>query len=115
MLTAADVMTTKVVSVTPQTPIRDVAKLMCAKRIGGVPVIDQEKRVIGIVSEGDLIRHAKVIGEQRRSAWLATFASANALAHDYIKTHGQARRYGDTRRFAAGPGDGRCCQTGKRG
>ena len=92
MLTAADVMTTKVVSVTPQTPIRDIAKLMCAKRISGVPVIDQEKRVIGIVSEGDLIRHAKVIGEQRRSSWLAAFTSANALAHDYIKTHGRIAR-----------------------
>jgi len=85
-------MTTKVVSVTLQTPIRDIAKLMCTKRISGVPVIDQEKRGLGIVSEGDLIRHAKVIGEQRRSAWLATFTNANALAHDYIKTHGRIAR-----------------------
>ena len=88
MLTAADVMTIKVVSVTLQTPIRDIAKLMCTKRISGVPVIDEEKRVIGIVSEGDLIRHAAIVGEQRRSWWLATFTSATALAHDYVKTHG---------------------------
>src|SRR5258708_2351516 len=75
MLTAADVMTTNVISVTPETPIREVAKLMHSNRISGVPVIDREKHVIGIVSEGDLIRHAEVVGEQRQSWWLAAFTS----------------------------------------
>ncbi len=88
MLTAADVMTTDVMSVTPETPVRDVAKLMYTRRISGVPVIDRDKRVIGIVSEGDLIKHVEVVGEQRRAGWLAAFTSANALAHDYVKTHG---------------------------
>src|SRR6266540_4024894 len=92
MLTAADVMTIKVVSVTLQTPIRDIAKLMCTKRISGVPVIDEEKRVIGIVSEGDLIRHADIVGEQHRPWWLAAFTSATTQAHDYIKTHGHMAR-----------------------
>src|SRR5260370_19573410 len=84
MLTAADVMTTKVVSVTPQTPVRDIAKLMCTKRISGVPVIDEQKRVIGIVSEGDLIRHADVIGEQRRPWWLTTFTSATTQVRNGV-------------------------------
>ncbi len=88
MLTVADVMTTEVFSVTPETPIRDVARLIYTKRISGVPVIDREQHVIGIVGEGDLIEHAKVIGEQRRPGWLAAFTGANALARDYVKTHG---------------------------
>ncbi len=88
MLTAADVMTTDVISVAPETPVCDVAKLMYTRRISGVPVIDREKRVIGIVSEGDLIRHAAILGEQHRSWWAAAFTSKSALAHDYIKTHG---------------------------
>ncbi len=92
MLTAADVMTTDVMSVTPDTPVRDVAKPMYTRRISGVPVIDRDKRVIGIVSEGDLIRHVEVVGEQRRPWWLAAFASASALAHDYVKTHGHIAR-----------------------
>lgn len=88
MLTAADVMTTDVISVTPETPVRDVARLMYTRRISGVPVIDREKRVIGVISEGDLIRHVEVVGEQCRSWWLAALTRASALADDYVKTHG---------------------------
>jgi CBS domain-containing protein len=92
MLTAADVMTTEVFSVPPEAPIHDVAKLMYTKRIGGVPVIDAAKRVIGMISKGDLIRHAQVVGERRRPWWVATFTSTSALAHDYIKTHARIAR-----------------------
>ncbi len=88
MLTVADIMTTEVFSVTPETPIHDVAKLMCAKRISGVPVIDREKRIIGIISEGDLIRHAALVGERRQPWWSTAFITTRALAHDYVKTHG---------------------------
>ena len=89
MLRAADVMTTEVFSVAPDTPIRDVARLMSTKHISGVPVIDRERRIVGIVSEGDLIRHAALVGEQRPSWWSTAFTSASALAHDYVKTHGR--------------------------
>ncbi len=67
MLTAADVMTTEVVSITPDTPVRDIAELLYTRRISGVPVVEADGRVIGIVSEGDLIGHAAVTGERRRS------------------------------------------------
>lgn len=89
MLTAADVMTTDVISVASQTPVCEIAKLMITRRISGVPVIDREKRVIGIVSEGDLIRHAEVAGEQHRSWWLSALTRADTLAHNYVKTHGR--------------------------
>jgi CBS domain-containing protein len=67
MLTAADVMTTDVVTVVPETPVRDIARLLHTKRISGVPVVSPDNRVIGIVSEGDLIGHAQIVGEPRRS------------------------------------------------
>ena len=51
MLTAADVMTTEVVSVEPDTPMRDIAELLYTRRISGVPVVERD-HVIGIVSEG---------------------------------------------------------------
>jgi CBS domain-containing protein len=53
MLTAADVMTSDVVSVEPDTPVRDIAELLYSRRISGVPVVENDQ-VIGIVSEGDL-------------------------------------------------------------
>jgi CBS domain-containing protein len=40
MLTAADIMTTTVITVAPDTPVREIAKLLYARRISGVPVVD---------------------------------------------------------------------------
>src|SRR3954462_3899803 len=91
MLTAADVMTTEVVSVAPDTPVQEVAALLYTRRISGVPVVEHD-HVIGIVSEGDLIGHAAAIGEPRRSWWLSLFADESLSARDYAKTHGRAAR-----------------------
>jgi CBS-domain-containing membrane protein len=87
MLTAADVMTTDVVTVGPETSVRDIARLLHTKRISGVPVVSPDNRVIGIVSEGDLIGHAQIVGEPRRSWWLRLFDDENTLAREYAKTH----------------------------
>jgi CBS-domain-containing membrane protein len=69
MVTAANVMTSAVVTVRPETPLQEAAKLLYTRHISRVPVIADENRVIGIVSEGDLIGHARVAGEQHRSLW----------------------------------------------
>jgi CBS domain-containing protein len=89
MLTAADVMTIDVISVALHTPLREIAKLMYTHRISGVPVIDRGRYVVGMVSEGDLLRHSAFLGEQRPSWWSIAFTSKSALAQGYIKTHGQ--------------------------
>src|SRR3954452_22074927 len=91
MLTAADVMTSEVVSVEPDIPVRDIAEFLYTRRISGVPVVEHDD-VIGIVSEGDLIGHAAAIGEPRRSWWLSLFADESLSARDYAKTHGRAAR-----------------------
>ena len=67
MLTVADVMTREVVTVGPETSVPEIAQILHAKRISGVPVVAADGGVVGIVSEGDLMRHALAIGEQ---AWL---------------------------------------------
>ncbi len=92
MLTAADVMTTNVVSVPPEMPIQDIARLLYTHHISGLPVVGADGRIIGIVSEGDLIGHAEAIGEQRRSWWLTLFSDESTLARDYAKNHGRTAR-----------------------
>jgi CBS domain-containing protein len=67
MLTAADVMTTTVVTVSPETSVPDVDRLLHECGISGVPAKNADGKVIGIVSEGDLIGNAGAMGEQRRS------------------------------------------------
>lgn len=91
MLTAADVMTREVVSVGPDTPVRAIAELLFTRRISGVPVLE-DGRLIGVVSEGDLIGHAAATGEQRRSWWLSALMNDSASARDYAKTHGRTAR-----------------------
>lgn len=55
MLKVRDLMTLEVVTVHPTTPIKEVARLLVEHRISGVPVVDDEGRVVGVVSEGDVI------------------------------------------------------------
>jgi CBS domain-containing protein len=49
-----DVMTTRLLTVTPETPLKELAGLLVRNRIGGVPVVGAEGQVLGIVSESDL-------------------------------------------------------------
>ena len=68
-MNAKDVMTTEVVTVSPETTVQDVAKILSEKGISGAPVVDANQRLVGIVSEGDLLHRAVAnyeIGKQRR-------------------------------------------------
>jgi CBS domain-containing protein len=85
---AADVMTPDVVCATPDTPIRDLVRLMLDHQIGGVPIVEQG-RVVGIVSEGDLLRRAETGTEPRVSRWLELVTSTDRLAADYARSHGR--------------------------
>lgn len=86
---ARDVMTTDVVTVGPTTPVSEIAAQLLERRISAVPVVDSERRVIGIVSEGDLMRRPEVGTERRSSWWLQLFGSADELAQAYLKSHGR--------------------------
>jgi CBS domain-containing protein len=86
---AADVMVSDVVTVGPETPIRDVAATMIGRRISGVPVVDAKGTVLGIVSEGDLIRRPELETDRPASAWLNAFLSPEERARDFVKTHGR--------------------------
>ncbi|MEW6668689.1 MAG: CBS domain-containing protein [Thermodesulfobacteriota bacterium] len=54
---AKDVMTGEVVYVTPETPLKDVAASMARHAISGVPVVDENRKVVGVVSEKDFLSH----------------------------------------------------------
>lgn len=88
-----DVMTTRVITVRPETPAGEIAKLLVENRISGVPVVDEENRVLGIVSEGDLIRRLEDTDDgRRRSWWLELLASPERRAEDYVRAHGRLAR-----------------------
>ncbi len=60
--TAGDLMTKSVVSVDPETPLGEVYRLFVGEQIHGAPVLDDEERVIGVVTSSDLLR---AIAEER--------------------------------------------------
>jgi len=92
---ARDVMTSSVVSVTPDTTVRDLASLLVQHRISAAPVVDERGHVIGMVSEGDLLRRDEIDTEKkqgRRSWWLEMLGTDRG-AGAYIKSH--ARTVGE--------------------
>ena len=93
---AMDVMTTNVITVEPDTSVQELATLLSDRGISGVPVLDRDNRLVGVVSEGDLLHRAETGTERRtqrrRSRWLDNFASDQEAARDYVKAHGRTVR-----------------------
>jgi CBS domain-containing protein len=90
---ARDIMTTKVVTVSPETSVRDVAVLMIEKYISGVPVLSESGTLVGVISEGDLLRRPEIGTEKHRRRWLSFFTRVDEEAREFTKTH--ALRAGD--------------------
>ena len=84
---AVDVMTSKVIAVDENETVQTAAKLLAEHGISAVPVVDKDDRVIGMVSEGDLLHRAETGTDRRRSWWLEMMSSTNRLAGEYIKSH----------------------------
>jgi CBS domain-containing protein len=82
----SEVMTREVVTVRPETPIHEAAALMASRGISGVPVVEREGHVVGILSEGDLIIRQKP--REPLPWWRQFFADAEALAREYRKAVG---------------------------
>jgi CBS domain-containing protein len=102
---ARDVMVSPVITVKPSATVKEVARLLLKHHISALPVVDDAGKVVGIVSEGDLIRRADLDTDKQRPRWLAAlFADEEVLAADYVKTHGRKVADVMTRRVvAAGP------------
>jgi CBS domain-containing protein len=85
---AHEIMTREVISVKPETPVREIAALMTERRISGVPVLGSEGKLLGIVSQSDLLHRKEIGTEARRKWWLRVFSDPDRLAREYSKTHG---------------------------
>ena len=86
-MNAADVMVTNVITVGPDACLQDVAHLFLTNRISAAPVVSTDGKIVGIVSEGDLMRRAEAGTGRRRSWWLSLLTGREVLAAEYIKEH----------------------------
>ena len=90
---ARDVMVSPVITVKPNSTVKEVAKTLVDRHISAVPVVDDARKLVGIISEGDLMHRAE-IGTERRFRWWPRLVRGDAtLPFGYIKAH--ARRAAD--------------------
>ncbi|WP_083585947.1 CBS domain-containing protein [Chelatococcus daeguensis] len=89
MMNVGDIMTMGAATVHPDTSVLEAAQLMLHHGISGVPVVDKEGRLVGMVTERDLLRRAETGTEHRRPRWLSFLMDPAARAEDYVRSHGR--------------------------
>jgi CBS domain-containing protein len=88
-MNARDVMVSDVVTVGPDDPVSKAVQLLVDHDISALPVVDANQRVIGILSESDLLHREKIGTEKHRAWWLEAVTPPSVLALDYAKSHGR--------------------------
>jgi CBS domain-containing protein len=86
---AEDVMTRGVVSIGPDATVLQAARLMLQHHISGLPVIDKDGKLVGVLSEGDFLRRRETQTERRRSRWLEFLMGPGRIASEYSHSHGR--------------------------
>jgi CBS domain-containing protein len=84
----SDIMTRELVSVTPDESIDSAIDLMLDHLISGLPVIDKTGRLVGILTEGDLLRRPEIGTQRERSNWRDAFLGTRGAARKYVHSHG---------------------------
>src|SRR5262249_26122569 len=88
-----DVMTPNVICIGADEAILKAARLMLQNRISGLPVIDKDGELVGIVTEGDFLRRSELSTQRQRPKWLEFIVGPGRLAQEY--THSSGRKVED--------------------
>ena len=86
---ARDAMVSPVITVKPYSSVKEAAKTFLERKISAVPVVDDQGKLVGIVSEGDLLHRSEAGTEQQRPWWLLALTKEETLAAEYVKAHGR--------------------------
>jgi CBS domain-containing protein len=88
-MNVSDVMTRKVLSVKPEETVEHAANLMLRHGISGLFVVDDKNTLVGVVTEGDLLRRDEIGTQRHRPWWLRVLVSPGRQALDFTHTHGR--------------------------
>jgi len=86
---AADIMTHKLITVTPQTSIKEAVTLLLQHAVSALPVLSSGGELVGIISEGDLLRRTELGTERHLSRWRELLGHQQQQANDYARAHTQ--------------------------
>lgn len=83
------IMTREVITVRPEMPALEAVRLMISHRVSGLPVINDNGRLVGIVSEGDFVRRAEIETQRPYIGWLDYLFGTEKAAADFVKENGR--------------------------
>lgn len=86
---ASEIMTRNVVTVGRETPVVQAIRAMLDNHVSGLPVLDDDGKLAGILTEGDLLRRGETGTERHRPRWLEVLMGPGRMAAEYIRTHGR--------------------------
>lgn len=89
---AMDVMVRRLVTVGPDDPVSKAVALLAEHDVSALPVVDDTNRVVGLLSEADLLRREALGTDRRRPWWLEALTPAATLAAEFAKAHGRTVR-----------------------
>jgi CBS-domain-containing membrane protein len=84
-----DAMTTNVIGIQSEASLAQAIEIMLRSHISALPVFDEERTLVGILSEGDLLRRAELGTEKRRPRWLEFLIGPGSFANAYVHSHGR--------------------------
>lgn len=85
---AEEVMTPNPITIGPDRPVAEAVRLMLDMRISGLPVVDREGHIVGVITEGDLLRRAELGTEKKRARWQEFLFGPGRSADDFVHSHG---------------------------
>ncbi|MDI3469625.1 MAG: inosine-5'-monophosphate dehydrogenase [Pseudolabrys sp.] len=84
-----DIMTHRVLTVSPDATVLQAANLMLKHRISGLPVVSAAGELVGMLTEGDLLRRSEIATEKHRPSWLVFLLGPGRAAEAFTKAHGR--------------------------
>lgn len=88
-MNAGDVMTQSTVTIGPDDSVMHAVELMLKRRISGLPVVDDTGALVGILTEGDLLRRIELGTQKRRPRWIEFLIGPGRLASEYVSASGR--------------------------
>ena len=86
---AHDVMTWGAITVEPDASVTRAVRLMLQNKISGLPVVDAQGQLVGMVTEGDFLRRGELGTQHQRSRWLEFLLGPGRLADEYVQSSGR--------------------------
>lgn len=88
-MNVADLMTHLVIAIDPETSLAQAIRLMTRYKVSGLPVVGRNDRVVGMLTEGDLLRRVEIGTVEKPAGWLASFFLSGRVAENYVLSHGR--------------------------